>query len=137
MSGWVTQREAASLLGVHQSLIGKLVARGALTPRDRRPSLSRDQVVALGAARAAATEEAERRRTAPRQSGPKPPDDEHVWLRDSAAAAVLGCTVGALRARAVRGRVPSTVVARRRWFRLDHLKLVVRAEIARRTRLTP
>jgi hypothetical protein len=37
----VTQREAAQLLGVHISLIPKMVRPGDLAPRDARPSLSR------------------------------------------------------------------------------------------------
>lgn len=47
---------------------------------------------------------------------------------------MLGCSVVALRARARRGRVPSTLSEGRRWFRLDHLELVVRAEVAQRQR---
>jgi hypothetical protein len=129
-SDWVTQRQAAELLGVHISLVPKLVRRGDLTPRRSRPSLSRDQVVQLAAVREAAAVEAKRARTAP---GLQPPDDEHDWLLAPAAAAVLGCSLVAVRARANRGRVPSTLSGGRRWFRLDHLELVVRAQAARRT----
>jgi hypothetical protein len=46
---WITQVQAAEILGCHVSLIGKLVAKGALTSRGRngRASLDRDQVLGL------------------------------------------------------------------------------------------
>lgn len=69
MKAWVTQREAAELLRVHMSAVPKMVRRGDLSPRDGKPSLSRDRVVELAAARAVATAERERRRTTP----PQPP----------------------------------------------------------------
>jgi hypothetical protein len=136
MSEWVTQREAAELLGVHVSLVPKIVRRGDLTPRRERPSLSRAQVLQLREQRAQAEHERERRRAS--RSEPRfaslPPDDDYLWLSAHAAAAVLGCSVVALRARAVRGRLPSTLAGGRRWFRLDHLELAVRAEGAQRRR---
>lgn len=134
MDEWVTQNEAARLLGVHVSLVPKMVRRGDLTPRRERPSLRRDQVDELAAARKAAVADQESRRTTPRP-GPRPPDDEHDWVLAPAAAALLGCSVVAVRARANRGRVPSRLSGGRRWFRLDHLELVVRADVARHTRL--
>lgn len=136
MSEWVTQREAAELLGVHVSLVPKIVRRGDLTPRRARPSLSRDQVLQLREQRDQAEHERERRRASrsePR-SGPLPPDDDHQWLPAPAAAAVLGCSVVALRARGVRGRLPSTLAGGRRWFRLDHIELAVRAHVAQQRR---
>jgi hypothetical protein len=126
---WVTQHEAAELLGVHASLVPKMVRRGDLTPRAARPSLSRHEVLELAAARERRAAERGRRRTAP--AAPRPPDVDHEWLLAPAAAAVLGCSVVAVGARAKRGRVPSTLHDGRRWFRLDHLELVVRAEVAR------
>lgn len=136
MTEWLTQREAAERLGVHLSLVPKMVRRGDLTPRKGRPSLSLDEVVQLAAARKAAAIERDRRRATPRV-GPVSPDDEHEWLLAPAAAAVLGCSVVAIGARARRGRVPSTLSGGRRWYRLDHLELVLRAEVAQRRRLVP
>jgi hypothetical protein len=130
---WITGREAAQILGVHISAIPKMVRRGDLAPRRERPSLSRGAVVALASRREAAAAERERRRATP-PARPQPPDDEHEWLLAPAAAAVLGCSVVAVRARANRGRVPSTVADGRRWFRLDHLELAVRAEVAQQRR---
>lgn len=66
MDEWVTQNEAARLLGVHVSLVPKMVRRGDLTPRRERPSLRRDQVDELAAARKAAVADQESRRTTPR-----------------------------------------------------------------------
>jgi hypothetical protein len=129
-TGWVTQVEAADLLGVHRSAVPKKVRRGDLTPRHGRPSLSRDEVVKLAAARATAAKERELRRTT-EPVGPRPPDQEHEWLLCQAAAVVLGCSEIALKGRASRGQVPCTVHDGRRWFRLDLLELVVRAGGAR------
>lgn len=64
MTEWVTQREAARVLGVHASAVPKMIRRDDLTPRDHVPSLSRDQVVELAAARGAAAAEREARPTA-------------------------------------------------------------------------
>jgi hypothetical protein len=129
MSDWVTVREAAEILGVHMSAIPKMIRRGDLTPREQRPRLRLSDVERLRDARAARKQVSARQRWMP-----APPDDEHEWLLAPAAAAVLGCSVGAVRARAVRGRVPSMLSDGRRWFRLDHLELVVRAQAARATR---
>lgn len=131
-SGWVTQVEAAELLGVHRSLVPKMIARGDLTPRRRRPTLSRDAVLELASSRARRAEERAQRRARPRSAG-RPPDNEHEWLPAAAAAAVLGCTEIALGGRATRGQVPFTVHGGRRWFRLDLLELILRARAARRT----
>ena len=129
----MTHREAAVLLGVHVSLIPKMLRRGDLTSRRKRPSLSRDQVVALAAVRRAAAAERERRRPLVDMTGPQPPDEEHEWLLVPTAAVVLGCSEGALKMRANRGRVPYMVHGGRRWFRLDQLELLVRAQVARST----
>jgi hypothetical protein len=130
MVDWVTHREAARLLGVHVSLIPKMLRRGDLTSRRERPSLSRAQVVELAAARQHAAAEQEQRRTEPRPVRPRPPDDERDWLLGPAAAVVLGCSEGALGMRANRGQVPFTLHAGRRWYRLDLLELQVRARVA-------
>lgn len=135
MSGseWVTHREAAELLGVHVSLIPKMLRRGDLSSRRARPALKRAEVVELAAARERVAVERERRRAQPLAVGPRPPDDEHDWLPAPAAAAVLGCSEVALKGRATRGQVPCTVHDGRRWFRLDLLELLLRAQAARRT----
>ncbi|WP_210651366.1 helix-turn-helix domain-containing protein [Nocardioides sp. SYSU D00065] len=134
-TAWVTQREAAELLGVHVSAVPKMVRRGDLTPRAGRPSLSRVAVLELAAARAAAVAEREERQLRPAPIGPRPPNDEHEWLLAPAAAAVLGCTEVAIKGRAARGQVPCTVAGGRRWFRLDLLELLVAARAARERRV--
>ena len=142
MSGhaWVTHREAAELLGVHVSLIPKMLRRGDLTSRIESPSLSRRQVLELAAtraaeaaARAAEAAERERRRATPRPATPRPPDEQHEWLLAPLAAVVLGCSEIALHGRASRGQVPFTLHGGRRWFRLDLLELLLRARAALRT----
>lgn len=128
----MTHREAAELLRVHVSLIPKMLRRGDLTSRRERPALSRAQVLELAAARERTADERERRRSEP--IGLRPPDDEHDWLLAPAAAAVLGCSEGALGMRANRGQVPFTVRGHRRWYRLDLLELQMRAQVARERR---
>lgn len=135
MAEWVSQREAAGLLGVHVSALPKMVRRGDLVPRTGRPSLARDQVLALRNRRAAA---ALQRAGRDRASGPQPPDAEHTWLRASGAAAVLGVTDVAVSARARRGRLPFTEHDGVRWFALEQLELLRRADRAKREgRVTP
>lgn len=94
MPEWITVREAAEILGVHMSAVPKMVRRGDLTPRTRRPRLERAQILELAEMRALAAQEREQQRAA--TAGPRPPDDEHDWLLAPAAAAVLGCTEVAL-----------------------------------------
>jgi hypothetical protein len=143
----VTHREAAEMLGVHISLIPKMLRRGDLTSRIESPSLSRRQVLELAAtraaeaaaraaeaaARAAEAAERERRRATPRPATPRPPDEQHEWLLAPLAAVVLGCSEIALHGRASRGQVPFTLHGGRRWFRLDLLELLLRARAALRT----
>ncbi len=130
---WVTERQAAALLGVHPSLIPKMLRRGDLKSRVQVPSLSRSEVLSLAEARAAETAKLEARRAA-KASGPRPPDEEHESLLAPSAAAVLGCTEIALGGRAARGQVPYVVHGGRRWFRLELVELQVRSGVAQRTR---
>ena len=132
MSQWVTQVEAAALLGVHRSLIPKMVRRGDLISHPRRPSLLKQDVLDLFLKRQQAATERQLRKKAPAKTS-IPPDGLHDWLPAPAAAAVMGCSVVALNARARRGKVPSALKSGRRWYRLDHLELQVRAEAARRS----
>jgi len=133
MVEWVTQREAARLLGVHVSAVPKMVRRGDLTPRAGRPSLSRDEVLDLVEARSAAAQERKGRR-AETPTGPRPPDDEHEWLLAPEAGVLMGVGPEAVKIRARRGRLPSEVHDGRRWFRRDHLELVRRADESKRRR---
>ena len=115
------------------SLIPKMLRRGDLTSRRERPSLSRAQVLELAAVRERTAAERAPRDAEPKSAAPRPPDDEHEWLLGPEAAAVLGCSEGALGMRANRGQVPYTVHGHRRWYRLDLLELILRARAARRT----
>jgi hypothetical protein len=124
-SEWITVRQAAQILGVHMSAVPKMVRRGDLTPRSTRPRLERAAVEALRDAR-------EARRIPAELSSPRPPDEAHVWLPTAAAAAVVGCSKVALNARARRGRIPSVLHEGRRWYRLDHLELWLKAQAAQR-----
>ncbi|MBD3924702.1 hypothetical protein IEZ26_08730 [Nocardioides cavernae] len=66
---------------MHISAIPKMIRRGDLGKRSRRPVLNRDEVLALRSAReasAAAAQAAARRDRPPK--APSPPDDRHEWL---------------------------------------------------------
>lgn len=140
MSEWITAREAAELLGVHVSAIPKMIRRGELTPRARRrPSLRKSDVVALrehrvtrDSARQQPTERLKIEPVRAHASSPLPPDADHAWLNSDQAAAFMGVTRNAVNDRALRGRLPSQMHDRRRWFRQDHLELVKRADPAKR-----
>lgn len=136
MSGWITAREAAEILGVHKATIPKLRRRGELTtrPDGERPAYDRQQVTEL-----------RNRRAQPRPEPPtlqppppyepwraSPPDDAQDWLTSDQAAALMGVTRNAVNDRAKRGRLPSEMHDGRRWFRRDHLELVRRVDQVKR-----
>ena len=130
---WITQPQAAEILGCHVSLVAKLVARGELTSRGRhgRASLDRDQVLELRAER-------EQRAQAPKKPPRKhtgrfePTEVEHDWLTSVQAAELLGVSVVAVNKRCRRGRLPFVEKDGRRWFRRDHLELVKKADLVKR-----
>lgn len=130
---WITQQQAADLLGCHVSLIPKLIARGELASRGRvgRSSIDRDQVLELRAKR---EERDKRPKPAPRQRTGRydPPDSEHEWLTGAQAAELLGVSTVAVSKRCRRGRLPFVEKAGRRWFRRDHLELVRHADLVKR-----
>jgi hypothetical protein len=131
---WITQAQAAELLGCHVSRVAKLVAKGELISRGRhgRASLDRDQVLELRAKR-------ERRAQAPRKPPRRrtgrfePPDAEHDWLTSAQAAVLLGFSSVAVNKRCRRGRLPFVEKAGRRWFRRDNLELVKHADLVKRS----
>lgn len=141
---WITQREAAVLLGCHKSRVAKLVAQGLLTSRGTRSgSLNRRQVEQLAAWRAAAPERAEvarDRRQAEREAARvrgRTPDTVHEWFSVPQAAQLLGVSRVAVGRRCHRGTLPHTWFGGRRWIRRDLLELVERARRAQRTRRRP
>lgn len=131
MTVWITQTQAAEILGCHVSLIPKLIAKGELTSRGRigRASMPRDQVLELRAKR---EQRAQEPRNPPRERKGRyePPDAEHDWLTGVQAAELLGVSTVAVSKRCRRGRLPFVEKAGRRWFRRDHLELVKHADLA-------
>lgn len=61
----------------------------------------------------------------------RPPDDEHDWFTSDEAAEMLGLTRNGVNYRAQRDQLPHTWHDGRRWFRQDHLELLLRAQAAR------
>jgi hypothetical protein len=135
VSEWITAREAAAILGVHKSNIPKMLRRGELTKRRQRPILNRAEVIACRDAREAACRAlAEAREKAREPRRPRPPDSKHDWLLADAAAAVMGISRVAVNARARREQLPSAKSDGRRWYRRDHLELLLRSQTASRDR---
>lgn len=94
---WITQPEAATILGVHPETVAKMVACGDLTFADTRGllcSLDRDEVLALAGARKEGAECRQRDRQAATSRRlvrtERSPDAEHVWLRTRGAAQFVG-----------------------------------------------
>jgi hypothetical protein len=138
---WVTIREAARLLGVHYSAVPKMTRRGLLHPRkDRRPSLSRAEVIALRDARA---EQARLQALPPPVKEPpaaaEPPDREYEWVLADVVAGHLGVGVAAVHQRARRGRMPFTLGSdgATRFYRLELVDMAIRGQAASRTRTLP
>lgn len=132
MAEWITAREAAQILGVHLSAIPKMIRRGDLSKRPQRPVLNRAEVIAYRDARRAAQQAPPTPR--PFKGPPALPDHEHDWLSSEGAAMIMGVSRVAVNARARRGRIPSVLLNGRRWYRRDHLELVLRAAAAKRER---
>jgi len=137
VSEWITQREAAEILGCHKSRVAKLVSAGRLKSRGgRTASLDRAQVVALAAWRAGASARAQQeraRRVAVREAARthhRPPDDEHDWLSIRQTAELLGVSRVAVHQRCRRDRLPCVAHGKQIWIRRDLLELVEHARAA-------
>lgn len=132
---WVTQAEARVLLGepvrpLGKSTVPKLVRRGLLHPRRRRPSLRRAEVLALAEARAeAARTRALLAAATTASAGPQPPDEDHEWVRADVVAAFLGVQPAAVHQRTRRGRLPHVVgQGDHRWYQLDQVAMTVHSQ---------
>lgn len=139
MTTWITQRQAAEILGVHKSRVAKLVAEGQLKSHgSRKASLSRAKVVALAEWRAGAPQRAQdaaERRAVEREVAKKyrrPPDDGHDWLSVTPAAVLLGVSRVAVGKRCANGRLPYVWRGGQRWIRRDLLELVERSRAFQR-----
>lgn len=126
---WITTREAATILNVHPLTVTKLIGRGALRRRSKRPCLRRSDVEDLAHHRA----QPKPPKAPPPVRHDVPPDTEHEWVRgNEAAAAILGVSPSRISQLAAQGRLPFTYSkTSRRWYRVDHLELVARARQVR------
>ena len=136
-SEWVSQVDAARILGVHRSAVPKMVRRGDLSPRHERPNLKRSDVEALRDARA----ERSRLLSLPPEPkpAPQPPDEHPDWVLAKDLATEMG--VGGawvVHQRARRGRLPYVTAADgTRWFRRDLVAMAVQAQEATRSKEVP
>lgn len=142
---WLTQSQAAAILGCHLSRVRKLVAAGRLARRGaarRLPSLLRADVVALAVQRGVDARDARlaaERRTKqdPKRAhvqGRQPPDAVHDWLTVAQAAELLSVTTVAVGARCRRGRLPHTWHGGKRWIQRLHVEIDQRARDAQKSR---
>jgi hypothetical protein len=123
---WVSYNRAAKLVGCSPTAILHAVQRGEIARRRAehraQPALSRDSVEAF-ASEWATQQEAKARVRAQRAANRLgPPDDEHVWLKPTTAALVLGMSTSRLRQLASQERIPFTQQSGRRWYRRDHVE---------------
>ncbi|GEP32732.1 hypothetical protein NSZ01_05000 [Nocardioides szechwanensis] len=133
---WVSYVRAAAIVGCSETAILHAVRRGDIDRRqvesNAQPALSRasvDQFAEEWAVRQADMERRRRERERRKPSGP--PDEEHVWLRPTTAALVLGITASRLRQLAANDRVPFCECQGRRWYRRDHIEQVAAGRRAR------
>lgn len=128
---WVSQREAADVLGCSVATVARLARAGELVTRSTaggtRMSVNARsvRVYLLTRDRRAARR---RRKRARRRPGPRPRGhaliDEAVHLDAEVAALVLGVTRARVNQAVLRGRLPYITQRRKRWFRrevIEHL----------------
>ena len=133
---WISAAAAAALVGCSAATILRAAASGQIVQRRvqrQRPSLSKGSVVAYGRARA----EAMARRPPPtREQRPASscPDDIHTWLSTRHVAGKFGLSTSRINQLARLELLPSVTRGGRRWFRGDHVDLVLNARAAERER---
>jgi hypothetical protein len=135
---WVSAAQAARIVGCSPGAIQRAARRGEIVQRHvarQRPSLARSSVETFGsrwtgrlAARATA------RNTTTERPASAPPDDAHEWLSTRNAAQRLGLSTSRLNQLARLELLPVTLRGGRRWYRADHLQLIVNARGAQRER---
>lgn len=143
---WITRAQAAQVLDVHPSTIGKYIDRGLLhrrfpdkTRHGKTPSVNLEEALALRERllnerleneRAVLARKQEKERRRPHR-GAMPPDD-HEWLNREAAARLVGVSPAAISQRVSRGTIPSVLHNGTRFFRRDLIEQFARS---RRVRL--
>lgn len=146
----LTCAQAAEILGMSESGVYKLIARGDLTRRANgrrdpgaRGIVDRAEVEQLAAVRlkahaaeqqfrqerAAAAVEPVRHGTGTYVVGPDgkwrwaPPDDEHDWIGTAEAADLIGISMQAIAQRCRKGTIPAVRVGSKWWIRADHARI--------------
>lgn len=132
---WITQRQAAEILGVGPSAVPKMVGRSKLHPRrqaGKEPTLDLTEVEALRDRREAAVRTRATRHDREVSRQRTPPDDDHVWLSVPEAAELLGISRQAVNVRARKDQLSSVMKGDRRWIRRDLLEMSERARAVSR-----
>ncbi len=129
---WVSQADAAQVVGCSRGRIPELIEEGLLVQRPGprwRASISRESAVSASevwSQRVRGTElkRDERRRTRPTN---EPPDDGHVWVTTTTAALTLGLTRNGVGQRIRAGTLPGTRRGNRYWLRRQDVEVAAAA----------
>ncbi|UFN45201.1 helix-turn-helix domain-containing protein [Nocardioides okcheonensis] len=129
---WVSQADAAQVVGCSRGRIPELIKEGLLVQRPGprwRASISRESAVSASevwSQRVRGTElkRDERRRTRPTN---EPPDDGHVWVTTTTAALTLGLTRNGVGQRIRAGTLPGTRRGNRYWLRRQDVEVAAAA----------
>lgn len=124
---WVSQADAAEIVGCSHGRVPELIEEGLLVQRTGprwRASISRESAVSAADVwsqrlHAAQAEREERLRTRPTNAAP---DDGQVWVTTSTAALALGLTRNAVGERIRAGTLPATLRGNRYWLRRDDVE---------------
>lgn len=132
-SAWVSQADAAEIVGCSHGRIPELVEEGLLVQRPGprgRASISRESAVDAAEVWSQRLREAkndldERRRTRPTNAAP---DDGQVWVTTSVTALMLGMTRNGVGERIRTGTLPATLRGNRYWLRRQDVEVAAAAQ---------
>lgn len=130
---WVSQSDAADIVGCSHGRIPELIEEGLLVQRPGprwRASISRESAMSAAEVwsqrlRAAKDERDERRRTRPTNAAP---DDGHAWVTTSTAALMLGLTRNGVGERIRAGTLPATRRGNRYWMLRQDVEVAAAAQ---------
>lgn len=131
---WVSQAEAAALVGCSHARVPELVAEGLLVQRPSprgQASIGRASTVRAALAwadRQAAHEVARQERAAARPSNAAP-DDGQVWVTTATAALVMGMSRNGVGERIRAGTLPAVLRGNRYWMRRTDVETAAAARV--------
>jgi hypothetical protein len=136
--GWVSQAEAAGIVGCSHARVPELVVEGLLVQRPGprgQASISResaDEAAQVWADRQAAAHAAREARAAKRPSNAAP-NDGQVWVTTETAALALGMSRNGVGERIRAGTLPAVLRGNRYWLRRTDVETASAARVFRRS----